>query len=63
MSQELNDSKDKLLKHDEEEIQWEKERAFLISKIDVLNENQLIPEKEREEKEKSKQVETSQPSI
>ena len=30
--------------------------------IDVLNDNQLILENEREEKEKNKQAETSQPS-
>ena len=59
-SQELNDSKAKLLKISKEQSQCKKKRSFLIAKIDVLNENQLILEKEREEKEKNKQVETSQ---
>ena len=63
MPQELNDSKTKLLKFVEEQGQWEKERSFLIAKIDVVNENQMILEKEREEKEKKKQVETDQPSV
>ena len=39
LSQELNDSKAKLLKFVEEQGKWEKERAFLIPKIDFLNEN------------------------
>ena len=63
MSQELNDSWEKLLKFVEEQGKCEKERAFLIVKIDVLNENQMILEKEREEEEKKKQVETGQPSV
>ena len=45
MSQELNDSREKLLKFAEEQGEWEKERAFLIAKIDVLNENEMILEK------------------
>ena len=54
LCQELNGSKDKLLKLDDEQGQWEKERAFIIDKIYVLNENQLVLEKEREEKERKK---------
>ena len=53
----MNDSKGKLVKLVEEQSQWEKEIAFLIVKMDVLNENQLITEKEREDKEKNKWVE------
>ena len=63
MFQELNDSKSKLLKFVEEQGQWEKERAFLIAKIDVLNENQMILEKEREDKEKKNQFEIGQSSV
>ena len=62
LSQELNDKKSKLLKFVEEQNQWEKERDFIIAKIDVLNQNQLILEKEREEKEKKEQVETCHPN-
>ena len=62
LCQELNGSKDKLLKLDDEQGQWEKERAFIIDKIYVLNENQLVLEKEREEKERNKHVETCHPS-
>ena len=40
-SHEINDSKAKFLKLVEERSQWEKEVALLISKIDVLNENQI----------------------
>ena len=50
LSQELNDYKSKLLKLDGEKSKWEKEKCFLIAMIDVLNENQLALEKEREEK-------------
>ena len=46
LSQEMNDSKVKLLKLTEEQSQWEMEIAFLIAEIDVLNENQLILENE-----------------
>ena len=59
--QELNDSKSKLLKFFEEQGQWEKERAFLISKIDVLNENQLDLEREREEKTKNEPIKIDHP--
>ena len=55
LSQELNDCKAKLLKAVGEQIQWEKEKVFLIAKIDVLNENQLVLEKGIEEKQKDKQ--------
>ena len=54
LSQELNDSKYKLLELVEEKIQLEKDKVILISKIDVLNEDQLVLEKEREEKERNK---------
>ena len=59
LSQELNDRMEKLLKFVEEQGNWVKERDFLIAKIDVLNQNQMILEKEREEEENKKQVETS----
>ena len=62
LSQELNDNKTELLKFAKEQSQWEKEIAFLIVKMDVLNENQLIMEKEREDKEKNKWVEIGHPS-
>ena len=62
LSQELNDYKSKLLKVVGEQIQWEKEKGFLIAKINVLNENQLAFEKEREEKQKDKLKETYHPS-
>ena len=41
----------------------EKEKGLLISKIDVLNENQLPLEKESEEKQKVKIKETNKTSI
>ena len=63
MSQELNDTRDIFLKFVEEQSKWEKERAFLIAKIDVLNENQMILEKEREDKEKKNQFEIGQSSV
>ena len=50
LSQELNDYKDKLLKLLGEKKQWEKEKCFLTAKIDFLNENQLILEMEKEDK-------------
>ena len=56
LSQELNDSKYQLLKFFEEHNKWEKEIYFLILKIDVLNENQIILEKAREEEEKEGHV-------
>ena len=37
--------------------------SFLIANIDVLNENQMILEKDREEEEKKKQYEIGQPSV
>ena len=37
--------------------------GFLIAKIDVLNENRLVLEKEREEKNKKESVETEQTII
>ena len=45
LSQELNDCKENLLNLVGEPSQWEKEKGFLIAKIDVLNENQLVLEK------------------
>ena len=36
--------------------QWENEGGFLIAKIYVLNENQLILEKEKEDKNKEDKV-------
>ena len=47
ITQELSDSKEKLLNLAEGENKWEKEIYFLIAKIDVLNENQLILEKDK----------------
>ena len=61
LSQELNDSKDKLLKFTKEQCKWEKERAYLIAQIDVLNQNQIVLEKEKEKKEK--QSKTGQQSM
>ena len=58
----MNDSKANLVKLVEEQSQWEKEIDFLIFKMDVLNENQLITKKEREDKEKNKWVEIGHPS-
>ena len=63
LSQELNDSKARLLNLAGEQNQWEKEKGFLIAKIDVLNENQLDLEKEREQKHKYKLKETGQQTI
>ena len=63
LSQELNDRMEKMLKFVEEQGNWAKERDFLIAKIDVLNQNQIILEKERGEEEKKKQYEIGQPSV
>ena len=62
LAQELNDNKEKILKLTKEKNQWEKERGFLIAKIDVLNENQLILEKEKEDKNKKKEVQIVHPT-
>ena len=39
-----------------------KEKGLLIAKIDVLNENQLVLENEKEEKNKEDEVKISQPT-
>ena len=43
-----------------DKIQWEKEKCFLTTKIYVLNENQFILEKEREDKNKRESVQIEQ---
>ena len=63
LSQELNDRMEKLLKFVKEKGNWVKERDFLIATIDVLNQNQMILEKERKEEEKKKQYEIGKPSV
>ena len=63
LSQEFNDCKAKLLKLIGEKNQWEKERGFLTAKIDVLNENQLILEREKEDKKEREVIPTTQPCI
>ena len=40
-----------------------KGKSFLIDTIDFLNENQMILEKQREDKENKKQFEIGQPSV
>ena len=62
LSHELNDCKAKLLKLVGEQNKWEMERGFLIAKIYVLNENPLVLEREREEKNKKELVKTKQES-
>ena len=51
----MNVSRTKLLKLTEQKNKWEKEKVFLISKIYVLNENQLILEKYKEDKNKKEE--------
>ena len=60
--QELNEYKETLLKIIEERNQWEKERGFLAAKIDVLNENQLILERENGDKNEKEVILAAQPS-
>ena len=62
LSHELNDCKEKLLKLIGEKNQWEKERGFLTAKIDVLNENQLILEREKDNKNEREAIPITQPS-
>ena len=59
------DSKEKLLKFVEEHGKWEKERAYIIAHIDVLNENQigLVKYKEKEKEKEEKQSKTCQESM
>ena len=57
----MNDSKEKLLKSTKEQGKWEKERSYLVSQIDVLNENKTGLDKEKEKEEK--QSETCQQSM
>ena len=45
-----------------EKIQWEKEKSFLTAKLYVLNENQLILEKEKQVKDKKESVQIGKPS-
>ena len=58
----MNDYKEKILNLIKEKNKWEKEIGFLTAKIDVLNGNQLILEREKEDKNEREVIPTTQPS-
>ena len=58
----MKDHKAKLLNPVEEHNQWEIERGFLIANIDVLNENQLILEREKGDKNEIEIILATKPS-
>ena len=52
----MSDNKEKFLDINDEKKEWEKEKAILVEKINVLKEKQYVMEKEIEDKNKEDEV-------